>query len=215
MAPSVPYTCTEQEEPSWPRRRPTASKHDSPPQSESASSRQLRSPASRCRRSSSLAALDRAEIVVTERASTVVPGGLLRSACLVARRGRTRRRALARAARRARQRQADQGGVSLRIEPLADGYDLERSPAGTGRLTLGFMKHAHTATRQGTRTYLLLEGRDRTPSPATSPSPRTSSSAQRRRGASAAALRTAFRRSSSRSSPSTRTFRAMGSAPSC
>lgn len=48
--------------------------------------------------------------------------------------------------------------MSLRIEPLADGYDLDAFTCGYRALDAWLHEHAHTATRQGTRTYLLLEG---------------------------------------------------------
>jgi GNAT superfamily N-acetyltransferase len=48
--------------------------------------------------------------------------------------------------------------VSLRIEPLADGYDLDEFTCGHRVLDAWLREHAHLATRQGTRTYLLLEG---------------------------------------------------------
>jgi len=47
--------------------------------------------------------------------------------------------------------------VSHRIEPLADGYDLDAFTCGHASLDAWLREHAHNATRQGTRTYLLLE----------------------------------------------------------
>jgi GNAT superfamily N-acetyltransferase len=47
--------------------------------------------------------------------------------------------------------------VSHRIEPLADGYDLGAFTCGNATLDEWLRESAHRATRQGTRTYLLLE----------------------------------------------------------
>lgn len=48
--------------------------------------------------------------------------------------------------------------MTLRIEPLADDHDLEPCRCGHASLDAWLCEHAHTATRQGTRTYVLLEG---------------------------------------------------------
>jgi GNAT superfamily N-acetyltransferase len=47
--------------------------------------------------------------------------------------------------------------VSHRIEPLADGHDLDAFRCGHPALDTWLREHAHRATRQGTRTYLLIE----------------------------------------------------------
>lgn len=47
--------------------------------------------------------------------------------------------------------------MSHRIEPLADGYELDGFICGQPSLDAWLREHAHDATRQGTRTYLLLE----------------------------------------------------------
>ncbi|MBS1870389.1 MAG: N-acetyltransferase [Actinobacteria bacterium] len=49
--------------------------------------------------------------------------------------------------------------MSLRIAPLADGYDLASFSCGQPALDTWLREHAQHATRQGTRTYLLLEER--------------------------------------------------------
>jgi GNAT superfamily N-acetyltransferase len=49
--------------------------------------------------------------------------------------------------------------VSHRIEPLADGHDLDTFTCGHAALDAWLCEHAHRATRQGTRTYLLVDGR--------------------------------------------------------
>jgi GNAT superfamily N-acetyltransferase len=49
--------------------------------------------------------------------------------------------------------------VSHRIEPLADGHDLDTFTCGHRALDTWLREHAHQATRQGTRTYLLIEDR--------------------------------------------------------
>jgi GNAT superfamily N-acetyltransferase len=46
--------------------------------------------------------------------------------------------------------------VSLRIEPLTDGYDLDAFTCGHPSLDAWLRDHARDATRQGMRTYLLL-----------------------------------------------------------
>jgi len=48
--------------------------------------------------------------------------------------------------------------VSHRIEPLADGHDLDGFSCGHPSLDTWLHEHAHRATRQGTRTYVLTEG---------------------------------------------------------
>ncbi|HZL47402.1 MAG TPA: GNAT family N-acetyltransferase [Solirubrobacteraceae bacterium] len=48
--------------------------------------------------------------------------------------------------------------MSHRIEPLADGHDLDTFTCGHPDLDQWLRLHAHQATRQGTRTYLLVEG---------------------------------------------------------
>jgi len=52
--------------------------------------------------------------------------------------------------------------VSYRIEPLADGHDLDTFTCGHPTLDTWLREHAHRATRQGTRTYLLIEDRTAT-----------------------------------------------------
>lgn len=47
--------------------------------------------------------------------------------------------------------------MSHRIEPLADGHDLDAFTCGHPSLDTWLHEHAHRATRQGTRTYLLIE----------------------------------------------------------
>ncbi len=47
--------------------------------------------------------------------------------------------------------------MSHRIEPLSDGYDLDDFTCGHPSLDAWLREHAHNATRQGTRTYLLIE----------------------------------------------------------
>jgi GNAT superfamily N-acetyltransferase len=49
--------------------------------------------------------------------------------------------------------------VSHSIEPLADGHDLDAFSCGHLSLDTWLREHAHRATRQGTRTYLLIEER--------------------------------------------------------
>ena len=48
--------------------------------------------------------------------------------------------------------------MSHRIEPLADGHDLDTFTCGHPDLDQWLHLHARQATRQGTRTYLLIEG---------------------------------------------------------
>lgn len=48
--------------------------------------------------------------------------------------------------------------MTFRVEPLADGHDLDAFSCGQPSLDAWLREHAQTATRQGTRTYLLLEG---------------------------------------------------------
>jgi GNAT superfamily N-acetyltransferase len=50
--------------------------------------------------------------------------------------------------------------VSHRIEPLSDGYDIEAFSCGHPVLDAWLREHARNATRQGTRTYLLVESAD-------------------------------------------------------
>lgn len=52
--------------------------------------------------------------------------------------------------------------MSYRIEPLADGHDLDTFTCGHPTLDTWLREHAHRATRQGTRTYLLIEDRTTT-----------------------------------------------------
>jgi GNAT superfamily N-acetyltransferase len=47
--------------------------------------------------------------------------------------------------------------VSHRIEPLADGHDLDAFTCGQPDLDEWLRQHADHATHQGTRTYLLVE----------------------------------------------------------
>jgi GNAT superfamily N-acetyltransferase len=47
--------------------------------------------------------------------------------------------------------------VSYRVEPLADGHDLDDFACGHRELDEWLRRHARGATRQGTRTYLLIE----------------------------------------------------------
>jgi GNAT superfamily N-acetyltransferase len=47
--------------------------------------------------------------------------------------------------------------VSYRVEPLADGHDLNEFACGRRALDEWLMRHARSATRQGTRTYLLVD----------------------------------------------------------
>lgn len=47
--------------------------------------------------------------------------------------------------------------MSHRIESLADGHDLDAFSCGQPDLDQWLHLHAHQATRQGTRTYLLVE----------------------------------------------------------
>lgn len=49
--------------------------------------------------------------------------------------------------------------MSHRVEPLTDGHDLDAFACGHPALDTWLREHAHQATRQGTRTYLLIEGR--------------------------------------------------------
>lgn len=46
--------------------------------------------------------------------------------------------------------------MSHHVEPLADGHDLDAFTCGHSSLDVWLREHAHNATRQGTRTYLLL-----------------------------------------------------------
>ncbi|MGB2711244.1 MAG: hypothetical protein WBC33_06980 [Conexibacter sp.] len=47
--------------------------------------------------------------------------------------------------------------MSYRIEPLADGHDLDAFTCGQPALDTWLREHAYRAARQGTRTYLLIE----------------------------------------------------------
>jgi GNAT superfamily N-acetyltransferase len=47
--------------------------------------------------------------------------------------------------------------VSYRVEPLAAEHDLDTFDCGHDVLNAWLQQHAHHATRQGTRTYLLIE----------------------------------------------------------
>lgn len=47
--------------------------------------------------------------------------------------------------------------MSYRIEPLADGHDLDEFSCGQHTLDVWLKEHARRATGQGTRTYLLIE----------------------------------------------------------
>jgi GNAT superfamily N-acetyltransferase len=47
--------------------------------------------------------------------------------------------------------------VSHHVEPLADGHDLDAFICGHPSLDAWLREHARNATRQGTRTYLLLD----------------------------------------------------------
>lgn len=47
--------------------------------------------------------------------------------------------------------------MSHRVEPLSDGRDLDAFACGHPALDAWLREHAHRATRQGTRTYLLVE----------------------------------------------------------
>lgn len=49
--------------------------------------------------------------------------------------------------------------MSHRIEPLADGHDLDTFTCGHPTLDTWLREHARRATRQGTRTYVLVEAR--------------------------------------------------------
>jgi GNAT superfamily N-acetyltransferase len=49
--------------------------------------------------------------------------------------------------------------VSHRVEPLADGHDIDAFTCGQPALDTWLREHARPATRQGTRTYLLIEDR--------------------------------------------------------
>lgn len=49
--------------------------------------------------------------------------------------------------------------MSHRVEPLTDGHNLDAFSCGHSALDRWLGEHAHQATRQGTRTYLLIEGR--------------------------------------------------------
>jgi hypothetical protein len=48
--------------------------------------------------------------------------------------------------------------VSYRVEPLAASHDLDAFDCGHDALTNWLKRYARTATGQGTRTYLLVEG---------------------------------------------------------
>ncbi len=47
--------------------------------------------------------------------------------------------------------------MTHRIEPLTDGHELDVFSCGVPSLDTWLREHAHRATRQGTRTYLLTE----------------------------------------------------------
>jgi GNAT superfamily N-acetyltransferase len=47
--------------------------------------------------------------------------------------------------------------VSHHVEPLADGHDLDAFTCGQPSLDTWLREHARNTTRQGTRTYLLLD----------------------------------------------------------
>lgn len=47
--------------------------------------------------------------------------------------------------------------MSYRVEPLADGHDLDGFACGHRDLDEWLTRHARGATRQGTRTYVLIE----------------------------------------------------------
>lgn len=49
--------------------------------------------------------------------------------------------------------------MSHRIEPLTDGHELDAFTCGRPALDTWLREHAHRATRQGTRTNLLIEDR--------------------------------------------------------
>ena len=49
--------------------------------------------------------------------------------------------------------------MSYRVEPLTDGHNLDAFACGHSALDTWLCEHAHQATRQGTRTYLLIEDR--------------------------------------------------------
>lgn len=49
--------------------------------------------------------------------------------------------------------------MSHRIEPLTDGHNLDTFTCGHPALDTWLREHAQRATRQGTRTYLLIEDR--------------------------------------------------------
>ncbi len=49
--------------------------------------------------------------------------------------------------------------MSHHVEPLTDGHDLDAFACGHPALDTWLCEHAHQATRQGTRTYLLIEDR--------------------------------------------------------
>jgi predicted N-acetyltransferase YhbS len=48
--------------------------------------------------------------------------------------------------------------VSYAVEPLGDGHDLDSFRCGHADLDEWLVRHARHATRQGTRTYVLVEG---------------------------------------------------------
>jgi GNAT superfamily N-acetyltransferase len=47
--------------------------------------------------------------------------------------------------------------VSYRVEPLVAGHDLDAFDCGRDALNSWLREHAHRATAQGTRTYLLID----------------------------------------------------------
>jgi GNAT superfamily N-acetyltransferase len=47
--------------------------------------------------------------------------------------------------------------VSYRVEPLADGHDLDNFACGHGELDEWLRRHARSARGQGTRTHVLVE----------------------------------------------------------
>ncbi len=47
--------------------------------------------------------------------------------------------------------------MSYRVEPLDDGHELDGFTCGHHALDEWLMRHARSSTRQGTRTYLLIE----------------------------------------------------------
>lgn len=102
-----------------------------------------------------LAAIGRADSLVREQASTVIPAAYFDQ--LAASLDAPEDAPDLRGRQSGRAAQANQADASYHVEPLAADHHLDAFDCGHDALTVWLHQHARHATGQGTRTFLLIE----------------------------------------------------------